>query len=61
VRGRSLTALALLVVFAGAGVAAGLMFPGHECGARAAIFAGIFCALAAPILARARRSREGQR
>jgi len=52
---------ALVVIFAGAGVAAGLIFPGHESGARLAVFAGLLCALAAPILTRARRSREGDR
>ena len=56
-----LTLLALLVIFAGAGVAAGLMFPGHESGVRVAVFAGLFCALAAPIFVRGRRSREGHR
>ena len=57
-----LTLLALMVMAAGAGVGAGLMFPGHESGARVAVFAGLFCALAAPIFARARRrSRESGR
>jgi hypothetical protein len=61
VRPSKLTLLALVVIFAGAGVAAGLMFPGHESGARVAVFAGIFCALAAPVFARARRTRENGR
>ena len=56
-----LTLLALLVIAAGAGVAAGLMFPGHDSGARVAVFAGLFCALAAPVFARTRRSRQGDR
>jgi len=62
--GRALTALALLVVFAGAGLAVALMFPGHASasgGARVAVFAGLAVALSAPIFARARRSREGKR
>jgi hypothetical protein len=61
---RTLTALALLVIFAGAGLAAALMFPGHASetnGARVAVFAGLAVALSAPIFARARRrSREGE-
>jgi len=61
VRISKLTLFALVVIFAGAGVAAGLIFPGHESGARLAVFAGLLCALAAPILTRARRSREGDR
>jgi hypothetical protein len=56
-----LTVTALLVIFAGAGVAAGLMFPGHESGARVAVFAGLAVALSAPIFARARRAKEGRR
>jgi len=56
-----LTVTALLVIFAGAGVAAGLMFPGHESGARVAVFTGLAVALSAPIFARARRAKEGRR
>ena len=62
-RGRTLTAAALLVIFAGAGVAVALMFPGHSSssgGSRIAVFAGLAVALSAPIFARARRSREDQ-
>ena len=60
--GRMLTALALLVIFAGAGFAAALMFPGHGSqsnGARVAVFAGLAVALAAPIFARAKRRSPG--
>jgi hypothetical protein len=65
VRGRTLTALALLVIFAGAGLAVALMFPGHtgqSDGARIAVFTGLAVALSAPVFARARRrSRENGR
>ena len=60
--GRVLTAIAILAIFVSAGVAAGLMFPGHESGARVAIFGGLFCTLAGPVFARAMsRSRERRR
>ena len=59
--GRALTALALLVVFAGAGLAVALMFPGHESGARVAVFAGLAVALSGSMFARTRRRKEGRR
>ena len=63
--GRALTALALLVIFAGAGLAVALIYPDHSQasgGARVAVFAGLAVALSAPIFARARRrTREGDR
>jgi len=61
VSGRMLTVTAALVIFAGAGLAAGLMFPGHESGARVAVFAGLAVALSGSMFARTRRRKEDRR
>ena len=56
-----LTVTVALVIFAGAGLAAGLMFPGHESGARVAVFAGLAVALSGSMFARTRRRKEDRR